>query len=73
MEKFIFCAVFHLWPNILLNSRDFVIEVTFLHIVAFLKSVVTPSKIHTVISFYAKALKYLLEKYFRRYCEFGFH
>ena len=73
MEDFNFCEVFHTWPNILLNSQDFVIEVTFLHIIIFKKSVVTPSKIHTVISFYAKALKCLPEKYFRKYWGFGFH
>ena len=33
----------------------------------------TPSKIHTVINFYAKTLKRFPEKYFRGYCGFGFH
>ena len=49
------------------NSRDFVIEVTFFNIIVFLKSVVTPLKIRT------KTLKCFPEKYFRRYCGFGFH
>ena len=65
--------IFYLSPKILLNSRDFVIELTFVHIIAFMKSVVTPSKIRTVISFSAKALKCPTEKCFRRYCGFGFH
>ena len=73
MSNFIFCAGFHIWPNILLNLRDFVIKVTSLHIIIFLKSAATPSKIHIVISFYAKVLKCFPEKNFCRYCGFGFH
>ena len=59
--------------KILLNSRGFVIEVTFFHTNIFLKSVVTPSKILSVINFYIKALKRFAEQYFRGYRGFGFY
>ena len=41
-------------------------------VIVFLKSVVTPSKMRTVINFYAKTFKGFPEKYFRGYCGFGF-
>ena len=53
--------------KILLNSRGFVIEVTFFHRIIFLKSVVTPCKILSVINFYIKALKRFAEQHFRGY------
>ena len=59
--------------KILLNSRGFVIEVTIFHTIIFPKSVVTPSKIRSVINFYEKALKRFPEKYFCGYRGFGFH
>ena len=59
--------------KIILNSRGFVIEVTFFHKIIFPKSVVTPSKIRSVINFYAKALKRFPEKHSRGYRGFGFH
>ena len=64
LENFIFCAFFHIWPNVLLNLRDFFIEVTFFHIVIFLNFVVMLSKMHPAISFYANVFKCLPEKYF---------
>ena len=42
-------------------------------VIAFPKSVVTPSKIGTVINFYEKALKRFPEKHFHGYDGFGFH
>ena len=42
-------------------------------VLVFPKSVVTPSKICTVINFYAKALKRFPEKRFRVYRGFSFH
>ena len=59
--------------NVLLNSGRFAIEITFFHTILFPKSVLTPSKIRTVISFYAKALKRFPGKLFRGFREFGFH
>ena len=59
--------------KIRLNSRDFVTEVTFFHIIPFPKSVVSPSKILRVINFYAKTLKRFPEKYFRSYRGSDFH
>ena len=50
--------------QVLLNSQDFVIEVAFFHIIVFLKSVVKPWKIRTIISFYKKAWKCLPENIF---------
>ena len=64
--------IFYIGSKVLLNSRDFVIEVTFFHIIVFLKSVVTPWKIHTVISLYTKALKFLPEKYFADIVDLAF-
>ena len=49
--------------KILLNSQGFVIEATFFQIVTSPKSVVTPSKIRSVINFYAKALKRFLTRF----------
>ena len=45
----------------------------FFHIIVSMKSVVTSSKIRTVINFYAKAIMRFSEKGFRGYCGFGFH
>ena len=56
--------ILYAWRKILLNLQDFIIEVTFIHIIIFLKSFMTPSKIRTVISFYAKALKCFPENIF---------
>ena len=42
-------------------------------VIVFPKSVVTPSKIGTVINIYAKALRPFPEKYFRGYRGFGFY
>ena len=47
-------------------------KVTFFHITVFLKSVVTPSKIRTVISLYAKTLKRFPEKYFSDVVDLAF-
>ena len=58
--------------KILLNSRHFLIEDSFFHIIVFPKSVATPSHIRSVINFYTNALKRSPEKYFRGYCGFGF-
>ena len=63
--------IFYTSSKSLLNSRDPVIEVTFFHITVFMKFVVTPWKIGTVISFYRKALKCLPEKYWNK--NFNFH
>ena len=49
--------------KILLNSQGFVIEATFFQTVTSPKSVVTPSKIRSVINFYAKALKRFLSRF----------
>ena len=54
-----FDILFYIWRKIILNSRDLVTEVTYFHIIIFLKSVATPSKICTAISFYSKVLKCL--------------
>ena len=43
---------------------------SFFHVIVFMKSVATSSKIRTVINFYAKA-KCFPEKYFRRYLGIG--
>ena len=59
--------------KVLLNSRGFVIELTFFHVIIFLKSILTPSKIRGVTSFYAKALKRFPEKYFSGFRGFGSH
>ena len=59
--------------KVLLNSQSFVIEVTFFHTIIFPKSVLTPSKIRTAISFYAKALKRFSEKFFSGFRGFRFH
>ena len=50
--------------KLLLHLRDFAIEVTFFHINAFLKPVVTLSKITSVIDFSAKALRRFPENIF---------
>ena len=42
-------------------------------VILFPESVATPSKIYTVINFYAKAFKRFPEKLFRVYRGFGFH
>ena len=42
-------------------------------VIVFRKPVVTPSKIRTVINFYAKALKRFPEKGFHVHREFSFH
>ena len=45
----------------LLNSQSFVNEVTFFHTIIFPKSVLTPSKIRTAISFYDRfSIQFLL-------------
>ena len=45
---------------------------SFFHIIVFMKSVATSSKIRTVISFHAKALKRFPEKNLRGYCGLAF-
>ena len=58
--------------KILLNSRGFVIEVTFFHTIIYPKCC-DATKNTQVINFYAKALACFPEKYFRGCRGFGFH
>ena len=45
----------------------------FFHIIVSMKSVVTSSKIRTVINFYAKAIKRFPKRNFHVYWRFGYH
>ena len=59
--------------KILINSRGAVAEVTFFQKTDFPESIVMPSKIRSIVNFYAKALQRFPEKYLWEYCGFGFH
>ena len=64
--------IFNICKKVLLNSWGSVIEVTFFHIIVFLKSVVTSSRKNTAINFYAKALKRFPEEYLRGIVDLAF-
>ena len=53
-------------------TKNFFNFMSFFRIIIFMKSVATSSKIRTVISFYAKALKCFPEKNLRGYCGLAF-